>query len=283
MTELTRRASTVESAIAAALQDLGVTRDEVTIEVIEPGRKGFLGIGAKEAEVKVTVIEQEPIIEEEEPAAPAAEPAPVEETPVEEPEQEEVESSEQLDEPVREQPEPMIEEEEPTQISAISKIDEEEAPAYVTDEEAIEQTKQYISDVAREMGITDLSISHEVDGKYITFQLDSKKAAYLIGKRGTTLNAIQQLAQLVANKLTRHFKVIRVDVADYRERRERSLEQLAERMADRAVRTRRKVTLEPMPSYERKVIHHALSSRLDIETYSEGTDPHRYIVIKAIQ
>src|SRR5690606_34814274 len=137
MTELTRRASTVESAIAAALQDLGVTRDEVTIEVIEQGRKGFLGIGAKEAEVKVTVIEQEPIIEEEEPAAPAAEPA------------------------------PMMEEEEPTQISAISTIDEEEAPAYVTDEEAIEQTKQYISDVAREMGITDLSISHEVDGKYI--------------------------------------------------------------------------------------------------------------------
>ncbi|MBO1913210.1 protein jag, partial [Microvirga sp. 3-52] len=79
------------------------------------------------------------------------------------------------------------------------------------------------------------------------------------------------------------FKVVRIDVGDYRGRREQSLEQLAERMADRAVRTGRKVQLEPMPAYERKVIHHSLSSRLDIETYSEGSDPYRYLVIEPIR
>ena len=76
------------------------------------------------------------------------------------------------------------------------------------------------------------------------------------------MNALQQLAQLVTNKYSDQFKVVRIDVGDYRERREQSLEQLAERMADRAVRTGRKVQLEPMPAYERKVIHHSLSSRL---------------------
>ena len=113
-------------------------------------------------------------------------------------------------------------------------------------------------------------MSHENDGKYVTFQLNSGKAAILIGKRGQTLNALQQLSQLVANKYASQFKVVRIDVGDYRERREQSLEQLANRMADKAVRSGRKVQLEPMPSYERKVIHHALSNRLDIETYSEG-------------
>ena len=97
------------------------------------------------------------------------------------------------------------------------------------------------------------------------------------------MNALQQLAQLVTNKSTAQFKVVRVDIGDYRERREQSLEQLADRMADKAARTGRKVQLEPMPSYERKVIHNALSNRLDIETYSEGNDPFRYLVIEAVR
>ena len=98
-----------------------------------------------------------------------------------------------------------------------------------------------------------------IEGKYVNFQLESEKAALLIGKRGQTLNALQQLAQLVANKSTDQFKVVRIDVGDYRDRREQSLEQLADRMADKAIRTGRKVQLEPMPAYERKVIHNALS------------------------
>ena len=153
----------------------------------------------------------------------------------------------------------------------------------LSDEYAIEETEQYLISVAKEMNINDLDISYKIDGKYVHFQLESKKAALLIGKRGQTLNALQQLCQLVANKYSDQFKVVRIDVGDYRMRREQSLEQLAERMADRAVRSGRKVQLEPMPAYERKVIHHSLSSRLDIETYSEGSDPYRYLVIEPIR
>lgn len=272
MKQLTQRAATVELAIASALQDLGVTRDEVEVKVLEEGRKGFLGFGAKEAEVEVTVLATEP----------AAEPEAVSQESVEEEPADVQEEAEEPETTVIEVPE-ILEDTafEPAVIESAEPVPVTEKP--VNDEKAVEATKRYIEDLAKEMGITDLEISIESKGKYINFQLESEKAAYLIGKRGQTLNAIQQLAQLVANKETQQFKIVRIDVGDYRARREQSLEQLADRMADRAVRTKRQVALEPMPSYERKIIHNALSRRLDIETYSEGKDPYRHIVIKGIE
>lgn len=254
MTSLTRRGATVELAISAALQALNVSRDEVEIEVIDEGKKGFLGFGAKEAVVTVTVTKvNEPSV--------LAHPV-IEESP---PQQEEETAEEPIEEIIEEENEETIVE--PEQDDPLS----------------IEATDAYLKSVAKEMKIDDLQVSHEINGKYVTFQLDSKKAAVLIGKRGQTLNALQQLAQLVANKSSNQFKVVRIDIGDYRERREQSLQQLAERMADKAVRNGRKVQLEPMPSHERKVIHHALSNRLDIETYSEGTDPYRYLVIEPMK
>lgn len=245
MTTMTRRAATVEEAIEAALQTLDVSRDKVEIDVLSHGRKGFFGIGSKEAEVKVTVIEiDKPIIK--------AEPESV------------TKKSEDLNE---------VNAEEHTTDSNEKR----------TDLEAIVETKKYLEQVSEQMGIDDLDTTYEIDGKYVRFQLESAKAALLIGKRGQTLNALQQLAQLVTNKYSNEFKVVRIDVGDYRGRREQSLQQLAERMADKAVRTSKRVQLEPMPSHERKVIHHALSNRLDIETHSEGSDPYRYMVIESIR
>ena len=127
----------------------------------------------------------------------------------------------------------------------------------LSDETAIEETEHYLKMVAKEMGIDDLQITHEIDGKYVTFQMESAKAALLIGKRGQTLNALQQLSQLVTNKSASQFKVVRVDVGDYRERREQSLEQLAERMADKAVRTGEKFNLNQcLPMKEKSFIMH---------------------------
>lgn len=275
MKQLTQRAATVELAIASALQDLGVTRDEVEVKVLEQGRKGFLGIGARDAEVRVTVL-----------AEPAAEPETKTETAPFVPVVEETEEPQTaaVTPVVQEVPEEKVTEPAiPAEEPAGQQDREPAATKQADEEEAIEETKRYIEDMAREMGITDLEVTYEAKGKYINFQLESEKAAYLIGKRGQTLNAIQQLAQLVANKVTQQFKIVHIDVADYRARREQSLEQLADRMADRAVRTKRQVALEPMPSYERKIIHNALSRRLDIETYSEGKDPYRHIVIKGIE
>ena len=244
MTRMTRRGATVELAISSALAALGVTRNEVEVKVIDQGRKGFLGFGAKEAEVTVTIIHVD------EPSVP---------------------------ETIADLKEEVVVESIRTEMQQQAVIEE------LPDEEAIKETERYLRQVAEGMGIEDIQVSHEIDGKYVNFQLESAKAALLIGKRGQTLNALQQLAQLVTNKSTAQFKVVRVDVGDYRERREQSLEQLADRMADKAVRTGRKVQFEPMPSYERKVIHNALSNRLDIETYSEGKDPFRYLVIESIR
>lgn len=247
MTTMTQSGTTVEAAIKAALQKLNVSRDKVEIEILHQGRKGFLGIGSKEAEVKITVInETEPIKSEEKQAI--------------------KDVSNETEEKKSE-----IVQVEPVEIPEDVRID------------SIAETEQYLKDIAADMKIKDLHISHKIDGKYVNFQLESRKAALLIGKRGQTLNALQQLAQLVANKYADQFKVVRIDVGDYRERREQSLEHLADRMADKAIRTGRKVQLEPMPAYERKVIHHTLSNRLDIETYSEGSDPYRYLVIEPIR
>ena len=246
MKKMTRRGANVEEAISAALKTLGVTLDQVKVEVIDKGKKGFLGFGAKEAEVTVTVIQ-------------VVEPSIIEET----------EMSVDLNE-----------------VTVIENLMDSAGEIYVeepSDENAIQVTERYLEQIAVSMGISDVDVSHEVDGKYVTFQLESTKAALLIGKRGQTLNALQQLSQLVTNKYASQFKVVRVDVGDYRERREQSLEQLADRMADKAARTGQKVQLEPMPPYERKVIHNALSSRLDIETYSEGTEPYRYLTIEPMR
>lgn len=257
MTRTTRRGTTVELAISSALTELGVTRDEVEVEVINQGRKGFLGFGAKEAEVTVSIVNFE------EPSVPEKVLVPEEAELVFEIQPFEIEiSSESVEPPV---------EKEEVQIEGLS------------DETAIAETEHYLKMIAIGMGIDDIQISHETNGKYVTFQMESAKAALLIGKRGQTLNALQQLSQLVTNKLASQFKVVRIDVGDYRERREQSLEQLAERMADKAVRTGKKIQLEPMASYERKVIHNALSRRLDIETYSEGSDPFRYLVIESVR
>lgn len=251
MTTVKQTGTTVEIAIEKALQQLNVSRNEVEIDVLAEERKGFFGIGAREAIVRVTVKEK---------AIP------------------------KINEVPDKKNEPKAEEGSKVQktISKRSVMEEKvEMPARVEyKKEPIAETVQYLTDVAKDMQINDLQVTHEIDGKYVYFQLESKKAALLIGKRGQTLNALQQLAQLVANQHSKQFKVVRLNVGDYRERREQSLAHLADRMADKAIQTNRKVQLEPMPSYERKVIHHTLSNRMDVETYSEGADPHRYLVIE---
>lgn len=242
MKQITQTGPTVESAISAALEKLQKTREEVSIQVIQKEKKGFLGFGSKEAEIEVTVNAPEPV------------------------------------QAATEQPQPDV-------VAETETIEPEivEAASVDTREKAIQETKMYIQSVAEGMKIDDLKITHQQKGKNVRFHLESEKVAMLIGKRGQTLNSLQQLAQLVANKYSKQFIMIELDAENYRERRQETLEQLADRMADKAIRTGGRVQFEPMPSYERKVIHQALSRRLDIETYSEGKDPNRYLVIEPLK
>lgn len=253
MNQITQTGTTTEKAISAALVKLGTTIENVTVNVLTEGKKGFLGFGSRLAEVQVTLKDEKPI--------------------------------EQVDQVVSAEPES---EPEPTEAQAEGEVAPIQEKIVLENTEstrglAVEETKTYLKQIAKDMKIDDLTIETVRDGKYVTLRLESKKAAVLIGKRGQTLNALQQLSQLVANKYSNQFLMIQLDVENYRERRQESLEQLADRMADKAIRTGKKVEFEPMPSYERKVIHHALSRRLDIETVSVGTDPNRYLVIEPLK
>ena len=264
MKQITQIGATVNEAVSLALQKLGKTRDQVDVEVLKEGKKGFLGFGARAAEVRVTVKEDvRAIIEEDK--------IPQQDEPVEE--TTEVVSIQQF---VEDKPVDVVDGEEPVQV-----VNDDQPK--MQEQDPIEEAKAYLTNIALEMGIQDLQIHTESQGKYVLLKLESEKAAFLIGKRGQTLNALQQLTQLVLNKSAKSFMLVKLDVEDYRERRQAALEQLAERMADKAIRTRKKVAFEPMPSYERKIIHNALANRLDIETYSEGVEPNRYLVIEPLK
>ncbi|HDU3244100.1 TPA: protein jag [Listeria monocytogenes] len=149
-------------------------------------------------------------------------------------------------------------------------------------EDGIQVAIDYLLDVATKMGAV-ITIDVEEVGKDVKLQIKGDNLGMLIGKHGQILNALQYLTQLIANKTTSQYKNIIVNVGDYRERRHETLVILANKMADKALKTKRAVHLEPMPSFERKIIHAILSENEQIETHSEGRDPYRYIVIKPVR
>lgn len=144
--------------------------------------------------------------------------------------------------------------------------------------DAVEETVKYLKAIGENLGAP-IGVEVKREGKTILFTLTGEKIALLIGKRGQTLNSLQFLAQLVMNRFSEQYSTVLLDAEDYRKRRNETLIQLAGRLAQKAVRTGQNVALEPMPSYERKVIHTALMSNKKIKTFSDGTEPHRHIVI----
>ncbi|MFJ6267957.1 RNA-binding cell elongation regulator Jag/EloR [Lysinibacillus xylanilyticus] len=267
MKQLTQIGATTQEAISLALQKLGKTREQVDVEVLQEGKKGFLGFGARSAEVRVTVKE-------------------VQVRPTIEAEKAEQQNMTQFDEPT------VIDDVEtrssqvsvqPSDIEAVQQIVEVQKEEEETSVNPIEEAKAYLVNIAEQLDIHDLEVETTREGKYVLFQLKSEKAALLIGKRGQTLNSLQQLTQLVLNKSAKQFLMVKLDVENYRERRQVALELLADRMADKALRLNQRVTFEPMQSYERKIIHNQLANRFDIETYSEGTEPNRYLVIEPVK
>lgn len=142
----------------------------------------------------------------------------------------------------------------------------------------IEEAIQFLKNVCLQMEV-EVQVNSRTDGKHVYFELSSEKAGFLIGKRGQTLNALQSLTQLVLNRFSDQFFLLHMDIENYRERREESLVILANRLANKAIRENKQVSLEPMPSYERRVIHTALAENDKITTYSVGTDPNRHLVI----
>ncbi|MDQ0482064.1 RNA-binding cell elongation regulator Jag/EloR [Guptibacillus hwajinpoensis] len=142
----------------------------------------------------------------------------------------------------------------------------------------MEQTSTFLQEVISNMGV-EASIEGRREDRDLYFTLSGEKIAILIGKRGQTLNSLQYLTNLAANRFSDRFVRVVLDAENYRERREETLKKLADRLADKAMVTKRDIQLEPMPSLERKVIHLYLKDKKGISTHSDGNDPHRRVVI----
>jgi spoIIIJ-associated protein len=144
----------------------------------------------------------------------------------------------------------------------------------------IAETRKFIEDVLSSMNLHDVVVESKALGEnaYL-FRLSGESIGLLIGRRGQTLDALQYLVNLVANKHSDRFLRVQLDAEDYRLRRKETLERLADRLAQKAVQQRREIALEPMSSQERKIIHSYLQGRPDIVTFSQGEEPHRKVVI----
>lgn len=146
----------------------------------------------------------------------------------------------------------------------------------------LEEAKKFLTQVSEQMGAP-VEIEIKRDGKQVHFVMTGEKIALLIGKRGQTLNSLQYLTQLVINRFSNQYLTVILDAEDYRNRRSETLIQLAHRLALKAVKSGKDVPLEPMPSYERKVIHTALADNKRVKTFSDGSEPHRFIVITPVR
>lgn len=202
-----KQSKNVDDAIQEALLELDAKMEDVNVEIIEEANRGLFGIiGAKEAKVKVTVVND------------------------------------------------------PVDIS-----------------------NKFLNNILMHMMVkASLDIKREEDCLYIDIQdVDPSNKGILIGKRGNTLDSVQYLLSLAVNKGRDDYIKVVIDVGGYREKREKTLERLAKKMADKAVRSGRPVRLEPMNPYERRIIHSSLQNSTGITTYSEGEEPYRRVVIQS--
>lgn len=145
---------------------------------------------------------------------------------------------------------------------------------------AIESAKEFLKVVLKNMEIkAEIDVARE-DERNVVFNISGEKMGLLIGKRGQTVNSLQYLTQLAANRHSKHYITIILNPEDYRNRRKATLIQLAERLASKAHHSGKPVLLEPMPNYERKIVHTALSNHKNIQTLSKGEEPKRYVIIE---
>ncbi|MCI9391356.1 MAG: protein jag [Oscillospiraceae bacterium] len=275
---------TEDEAVSAALAQLGMDRDQVSVEVLERAKKGFLGIGASPAKVRVTYAVETPAPDRkpEPPAprpaaprpAPAAAAAPASAPPREEHPRRERPERRRSDRP-RPEPAPRAAAQEEEALPALQPVDLGEL---CTDERA-QKITAFLTGLLQHMGSSaQVKVYQPEEGRYKVI-LEGEKLGQLIGRRGETLDAIQQLTNYSINRGGEKRVRVHVDAENYRLKREQSLQHLARKVAAKVVKYRRNVTLEPMNAYERHVIHTALQDVPGVTTYSMGTDPNRRVIV----
>ena len=298
-------AKTKSEAITKACIELGVSSDQLEIQVISEGSNGFFGIGSKPAVIKVRKIE--PVSEEEEMKEIVEtvkldsfkEEAPVQEekkTEAIKPVKKEIKEPKAVSEKPR-QPKPVKERaakekqprefREPKEKQVREKTAKPAKPVEIlTDPEEIKEVenraKVFLRDVFASMNLGEVEITSEyntMDGS-LEVDFEGEDMGILIGKRGQTLDSLQYLTSLVVNKGKSNYIRVKLDTEDYRKRRKETLENLARGIAYKVRKTRKPVILEPMNPYERRIIHSALQGNKFVETVSEGEEPYRHVVVK---
>ena len=257
----------VEEAVKLALIDLKLERDEVEVTVLEEPSKGFFGIGSKLAKVRVEPkkkVVEETAVSEMKPEIKEEQPSTIEET---------AESDKALEQRKTEKRKKDRKKKE--KKKTIIPREPEENMVEVEDHPAL----SFLKVLTEKMGLN-LDITAKTGSSSVYLNIKGKDSGTVIGKRGQTLDAIQYLTSLVVNKENEKYIRVVVDAENYRAKREKTLEQLANRLADKVVKTKKSVRLEPMNPYERKVIHATLQSNPNVTTKSEGEEPYRRVIIE---
>ena len=293
---------TIDLAIEAALNQLGMSRDDVSVQVLQKEKAGFLGFGAQPAKVQVSYEVPDPVVEKvpEKPKSalgsasrsnktkvnnPA--PAPKAEAPKPQPKKEEPKAEPKKEQPKQEKKAEPKKEQPKTERKP--RPETPKAPAepkvYTPAEEgSVEQKIEvFIKGLLEHMGSQ--AVPHAVKSNDNTYHVElvGEDLGYLIGRRGDTLDAIQHLANYsVGRNVEGHIR-INVDAEDYRAKREDSLSKYARKKAQQVLKNRRRTTLEPMNAYERHVIHAALQDMDNITTHSTGVEPNRRVVIEYVR
>ena len=261
---------TEDEAISKALAQLGLDRDDVSVEILERAKSGFLGLGSCPAKVRVSYGPEEeeevispapqPKVEKEEPAQPVRKPKAPEKKP----------------EKKAEKPAPK--KENPPKRESTPAVPPQDLGEEVDDEKA-QAIKTFLNGLLAQMeSSAEVKVYQPEKGRYKVFLVGDNLGA-LIGRRGETLDAIQQLTSYAVNRSGGGRVRVQLDAENYREKREQSLQHLARKVAAKVTKYHRSVTLEPMNAYERHVIHTALQEVPGVTTYSTGTEPNRRVIV----
>ena len=275
----------VEEAVKLALMDLKCSRDEVEVTVLEQPSKGFFGIGSKLAKVRVEkkkTEEKEAADDIYDEAAINAAKSVSENAAEQKPKEKFKDKPHTKDNNKRNRKNKNRNEKK----SGEHKRDlaESSLNIEVVDKSKLQDVEEhealdFLKDITEKMGLN-LGFSVKAGDDVVYIEMDGKDSGTIIGKRGQTLDSIQYLTSLVINKdRDKYIKVV-IDAENYRAKRQKTLEQLANRLAAKVVKTKKYVRLEPMNPYERKIIHATLQQNPDVSTRSEGEEPYRRVVIE---
>lgn len=295
MDKYVAQGATIQAAIEEGLQKLGISREEAIIDIQSEGRKGFLGIGQKDAIVTVRRKESNKFDQVLAEATDLSMDKSVKEVPTNESLSATV-STEAMDEPVQSEDESLSEKTEATNeehemtapesaevvevTNEDTAYDEDDPEENQEDQEAIQHVHDYLKRVIQAMGIDDATVELSQDSEQVLFDITTEDAGLVIGRHGKVLNGLQRLAQIQLHQHADNKLYVRVDAENYRSRRRGTVQHLAEKTANKVKQTNQPVILEPMPAHERKQIHRYLHHHSGVKTHSEGKEPNRYLVVE---